>query len=214
MDPDFWHRKWEKNEIGFHGSKPHPKLVAHFDALPVPDQGRVFVPLCGKTLDIHWLLSQGHPVVGAELSRNAIEQLFLELGVEPTITESDRHTRFSADGIDILVGDIFALSADDIGPVDAVYDRAALVALPPAMRQRYAPHLTRLTNAAPQLLICFEYDQSLADGPPFSISGDECHAHYRDTYDLHLLSRETIPQGLKGLHQAFESVWRLNRRPE
>lgn len=212
MDPSFWHRRWEKNEIGFHGNTPHPMLVAHFDALSVPEGGRVFVPLCGKTLDIHWLLAQGHPVVGAELSRQAIEQLFSELGVEPTITESGRHTRFSADGIDILVGDVFTLTADDIGPVDALYDRAALVALPQAMRQRYAPHVTALAKGAPQLLICFEYDQSKIDGPPFSVTPEECREHYQGGYDLRLLSHEPVPGGLKGICEAFESVWLLKPR--
>lgn len=213
MDPSFWHRRWEKNEIGFHTSKPHPMLIAHFDALSAPDGGRVFVPLCGKSLDIHWLLSKGYRIVGAELSRNAIEQLFQELGVEPTITEAGQHIRFSADGIDIFVGDIFALSADDVGVVDAIYDRAALVALPEALRQAYAPHVVALTGGAPQLLICFEYDQSQVDGPPFSVNDAECHAHYQDRYDLHLLSRDSLPGGLKGMYEAFESVWLLKRQP-
>jgi thiopurine S-methyltransferase len=212
MDPSFWHRRWEKNEIGFHGSKPHPMLVAHFDALSLPKGSRVFVPLCGKTLDIHWLLAQGYPVVGAELSRSAVEQLFAELGVPPTVTESGHYTRFSADGIDILVGDIFTLTAADIGPIDAVYDRAALVALPEAMRQRYTAHLPTLAAGGPQLLICFDYDQSKADGPPFSVGAHECRRRYEDKYDLRQLSHEPVPGGLRGQCDAFETVWLLTPR--
>ena len=83
------------------------------------------------------------------------------------------HRRYSADGIDIFAGDIFEITADVLGPVDAVYDRAALVALPEGMRRRYAAHLAGITAVAPQLLVTFEYDQAEMDGPPFSITEEE-----------------------------------------
>jgi hypothetical protein len=50
-----------------------PLLVPHFKALSLPEGGRVFLPLCGKTLDIHWLLTGGYRVSGAELRKIAIE---------------------------------------------------------------------------------------------------------------------------------------------
>ena len=130
MDSDFWHKKWEDNQIGFHRSSVNPLLVRFLSVLGLVPGARVFLPLCGKTRDIAWLRDQGFRVAGAELSRLAIEQLFDELGETPEITEHGALTRFSGEGIDIFVGDIFELSAPVLGPVDAIYDRAALVALP------------------------------------------------------------------------------------
>ena len=102
---------------------------------------RVFLPLCGKTRDIHWLLSHGYRVSGSELSKIAVEQLFSELGIEPNITAIDQISRYSSNNVDIFVGDIFSLSRGILGQIDAIYDRAALAALPEPMRDRYAAHL-------------------------------------------------------------------------
>ena len=211
MEAEFWHRKWAKNEIGFHENEVNPLLVKHLPALALEPGGRVFLPLCGKTLDIHWLLSQGYRVAGAELSRLAVEQLFAELGAEPTISPCGRGGRFSATGIDILVGDIFDLSSALLGAVAAIYDRAALVALPADTRGRYAAHLTQITAGAPQLLLCFEYEQSQMQGPPFSIPGEEVFRRYSQTYQVSLLDSVDIPGGFKGRFPAKEHVWRLDR---
>ena len=211
MNIDFWNQKWEKNEIGFHESKPNPLLVAYFKELDLVKTSRVFLPLCGKTLDIVWLLSKGLRVTGAELSKLAIEQLFIELGVEPEITECGNAKRYRATNIDVFVGDFFCLSSDVLGPVDAIYDRAALVALPEEMRKRYTTHLLEITGAAEQLLITFEYDQSLMKGPPFSLSNDEVNRHYKDAYNLTHLGNIAVPGGLKGICKATENIWLLKK---
>jgi thiopurine S-methyltransferase len=211
MEASFWLGKWERNEINFHEHEGSPLLVRHFKSLSLPEGGRVFVPLCGKTRDIHWLLSAGHRVAGAELSKLAVEQLFVDLGVKPTITPAGKLTRYSADGIDIFLGDIFELSGGELGRVDAIYDRAALVAFPEVVRDRYAAHLMTITERAPQLLLCFEYDQRLLAGPPFSVSADEVARHYQNDYGLELLAQAEIKGGLKGC-AAKDSVWLLKRR--
>ena len=212
MQPDFWHQKWLKNEIGFHVPETNPLLVKHFEALKLTQGARIFLPLCGKTLDIAWMLAQGHQVVGAELSQIAIEDLFISLNLTPTITHLGEITHYSATNIDVFVGDIFALTPAMLGKVDAVYDRAALVALPDEMRKSYSAHLVALTKQAPQLLICFEYDQTIHAGPPFSINPDEVKQHYHTTYDLNLLASETMPDGLKGKFPATEQVWWLKSK--
>jgi thiopurine S-methyltransferase len=209
MDTSFWHAKWENNDIAFHVSAANPLLVKYFNELSLAKGSRVFVPLCGKTLDIPWLLSNGYRIAGAELSKIAIEQLFAELGVEPTISGAGGTVRYSGNNIDIFVGDIFELSSKMLGPVDAIYDRAALVAFPDTMRSRYAAHLTEITDKAPQLLICYEYDQRVMEGPPFSISSDEVHQHYGDRYNLTLIASTPVPGGLKGTCAAKENVWLL-----
>ena len=187
-------------------------LAKYFDELGLPGGSRVFVPLCGKTLDIHWLLGQGCRVVGSELSAIAVAQLFSELGVEPLIEANGDISRYSADGIDIFVGDFFELTSGILGRIDATYDRAALVALPEPMRDRYAPRLMEITDRAPQLLITFVYDQRLMDGPPFSVSDDEVLLHYRDSYDLKLLESADVPGGLKGKCSANENAWLLKKQ--
>lgn len=208
MDPQFWHDKWAAGEIGFHNAEANPLLVAHLEALAVPPGGRVFVPLCGKTLDIGWLLSKGHTVAGAELSERAVVQLFEELKTVPTVTGRGTLRHYAAPGIDIFAGDIFDLSAAILGPVDAVYDRAALVALPEDMRIRYTRHLTALTGTARQLLVTFEYDPSQMTGPPFSIPPAEVRRHYGTSYRIAPPLSAPMAEGLKGI-DAVQTVWHL-----
>lgn len=211
MDPSFWHQRWEKNEIAFHESKANPLLVTHFNELSLAKGSRVFVPLCGKTLDIPWLLSNGYRVAGAELSQIAIEQLFMELGRQPEISPVGEVEQWSANNLDLFVGDIFALYRKMLGPVDAIYDRAALVAFPEEMRNRYSVHLTEITGKAPQLLICYDYDQSLMEGPPFSVTSEEVKRHYAGKYDLRLIASTEVLGGLKGKCAATENVWLLKK---
>jgi thiopurine S-methyltransferase len=212
VDTNFWHQRWERNEIAFRQREANPLLVKYFDVLSLSKGSRVFLPLCGKTLDIHWLLSNGYRVAGSELSEVAVNQLFSERTIEPRITAIDDIRRHSADNIDIFVGDIFDLSRSVLGRVDAIYDRAALVALPETMRSRYAGHLIEITDRAPQLLISYDYDQSLVDGPPFSVSNEEVNRLYRDSYDLTPLASVEVVGGLKGKCSARENVWLLKRR--
>lgn len=212
MDKNFWLQKWEKNNIAFHKSEANPLLVQYFKELTLAKGSRIFLPLCGKTLDIAWLLANGYRIVGAELIDIAIEQLFIDLGIVPKlseVSEANDVKHYSAENIDIFVGDIFNLFNETLGPVDAIYDRAALVALPSKMRHRYTAHLMQVTNKAPQLLISCDYDQTVMNGPPFSISHEEVNRHYRGNYDLTLLARVEIPGGLKGRYPAKQDVWLL-----
>lgn len=216
MEPAFWHKKWANNNIAFHRSAVNPLLEKHVGSLALAPESRIFLPLCGKTLDIAWFLSEGYRVAGAELSEIAIKQLFEELGTTPKIVASDASKtgeiiHYSAHNVDIFVGNIFQLSGEALGPVDAIYDRAALVALPADMRRRYTAHLLDITQKAPQLLICYEYDQSQMTGPPHSISGEEVKRHYSQHYnDLMMAESVDVPGGFKGKCAASENVWLLS----
>ena len=209
MDPNFWHKRWEKNEIGFHQSEVNALLSDHFLGLSLPRTSRIFVPLCGKTRDIAWLLSQGYRVVGVELSKLAVEQLFVDLGVAPEISNQGELLRYSAPDLEIFVGDIFELSGDFLGGVDAIYDRAALVALPTELRGRYGAHVAAITQMAPQFLICFEYDQAVMKGPPFSIDRHKVHDVYGMQYQIEPIANRDVAGGLKGKCPAQEVVWYL-----
>lgn len=209
MEASFWHQKWERKEIAFHEGDTNALLLAHFDKLNLAPSSRVFIPLCGKTRDIAWLLASGYQVVGAELSELAIKALFEELGVEPNITLHGNFMRYHAPDIDIFVGDFFDLTAEIIGEVDAIYDRAALVALNDSLRGQYAEHLINISRAAAQLIITYEYDQTVIPGPPFSVEESQVREFYEATYQLTFVERQAIEGGLKGKVASAEAVWLL-----
>lgn len=164
--PDFWHQRWTTDQIGFHQDQPNPHLVRHWPSMGAGR--RVLVPLCGKSHDLAWLAAQGHEVVGVELSPVACAAFFAERGLTPEVAPAGRHTRYTHGAITLLQGDFFDLE----GVFDAAWDRAALIALPPPVRQRYAAHLRRHVRG-PTLLVTFQYDQARRDGPPFSVPEDE-----------------------------------------
>ena len=209
MDPEFWQQKWQKREIAFHQAAANPLLVSWFSQLPIAPGERVLLPLCGKSLDIHWLLAQGYQVVGAELSEMAVQELFAELGLTPIVSNVGKLQHYHAAELEVFVGDMFQLSQATLGPVAAIYDRAALVALPAEMRQRYAKHLVEISQSAPQLVICFEYDQALLAGPPFSVNSEEMLNLYSHAYQLNWLAELEVPGGLKKKCQATEIGWLL-----
>ena len=212
MQHDFWHQRWQNQQIGFHQSEINPFLLSHFQALGLQAGQRVFVPLCGKSLDMHWLLAQGIQVIGAELSQLAVDAFFTELKLAPEITQSGPLRHYRTEQIEILQGDFFALTQDQLGTVDAIYDRAALIALPDEMRKQYSRHLMSITQTAPQLLISFQYDQSLMPGPPFSVSRTEVSAHYEPHYVLTELASTHQEKGMKGQYPAEETAWLLGPR--
>ncbi|CAN5862142.1 thiopurine S-methyltransferase [soil metagenome] len=210
MEASFWHEKWARGDIGFHIAEANAMLVKHIAALQLPAASRIFLPLCGKTLDMHWLLQKGYRIVGIDLSELAIRALFAELGWQPQVTQVGALLQFSAPNIDLFAGDFFQLSAATLGQVDAVYDRAALVALPETMRSDYTAHLMQMTRHAPQLLIAYDYNQMEVDGPPFAVNEEEVRRHYAGNYALRLLERQQVVGGMKGKTAATEAVWHLS----
>ncbi|SLN69479.1 Thiopurine S-methyltransferase [Falsiruegeria litorea R37] len=212
MDRSFWINRWEENRLGWHQVDAHHLLVKFIDAAPLPQGSRVFVPLCGKTRDIGWLLSKGYRVVAAELSEIAIRQLFDDLGFTPEVKDLGTLKHFKAPDLDVFVGDVFDINPEQLGPVDLTHDRAAMVALPDDMRARYVAHLANITDQARQFVISFDYDQSLIAGPPFSVPEGQIKAMYGGRYTKTLLFTHDIPGGLKGVAPAQEQAWLLERR--
>lgn len=205
MEATFWHQKWEKGEIAFHEDKPNPLLVAHLDALNLVAGSRIFVPLCGKSRDLGWLHDQGHRIVGVELSEIAVSELFQEMAIAPEVSTRGAFTLYWSERLEVWVGDFFALSSDQLGKVDAVYDRGALVALPAELRPAYAAHLVEVTGGKPQLLVTLLYDPSQLEGPPFLVES-ELGNHYET---VQRLQQRLVPGGLRGGVEAWESLWRV-----
>ncbi len=209
MDPEFWHQRWQANQIAFHEAEGNALLSKHFHLLSVQEGERVFVPLCGKSNDLGWLAAQGCRVVGIELSQAAVEAFFAENELEAEISTAGDLTSYKSGPIELFVGDFFKLTREILGPVDAIYDRAALVAMPDSMRGAYARHLAAVSANAPQLLITFDYDQNQMEGPPFSVSSENIARLYGGIYDRERIASENITGPLAERCSGTENAWLL-----
>ena len=218
MDPVFWLERWQRGETGWHRDEINRHLLECWPQLGVPVGTRVFVPLCGKTLDLLWLAGRGDRVLGVELSHVAVEGFFADQGLSPTVTEVSGFVRYRVDEIEIWCGDFFDLTPALLGDIGAVYDRAALIALPPAQRARYAAHLDRLvTTRVPRLLITLEYDQTRRPGPPFCVAASELEQLFGKHHQLSELARiDVLPESpgfqQHGVTELVERVYRLDPR--
>lgn len=209
----FWQEKWERGETGFHEPQANPLLTRHIAALDLPAGARIFVPLCGMSQDMVWLAGQGFHVTGCELSDIAVRRFFSDLGITPDIRDAEALRCFSAGTIRIFAGNIFDLMPDLLGPMDGIYDRAALIALPEDLRRAYVAHLLSLTGPVPELLVTLDYDQSCLKGPPFSVDEAFLRECYGQAYAFTLLESRAVEGGLKGRCPASENVWRLSPLP-
>jgi len=166
MAADYWLKRWREGRTGFHLADFNPLLIAH--GAVFSDATRVLVPLCGKSADLEWLVTHGYEVVGVELVELAPEAFFAERGLPPTRREDGDFVVYEHGNLAIWVGDFFATTSAQLGTFDAVYDRAAMVALPGELRKKYASHLQALlTPKAKLLLVTLHCDAP--GGPPFSV---------------------------------------------
>jgi thiopurine S-methyltransferase len=217
MDPDFWRARWHDGQIGFHQADVNPRLVEHWAALGVRPSDPVLVPLCGKSLDMWWLHERGHPVIGVELSAIAVRDFFATAGKSPTVTRTDRFEVSEAGGVRILQGDFFDLRAEDLKDVRGVYDRAALIALPPNLRLAYARSLAeKLPRNVQILLVCLESNKFGVGGPPFAVDEKEVREIYEPSFEVELLRRtalEDAPPHLqsRGYEKVADAVYTLVR---
>ena len=200
MDKNFWHRRWQKNEIGFHMTDPHHFLQQFFPLLQTQPTDSVFVPLCGKSPDLVWLREEGLKVVGIELSRTAIVAFFNENDLPGHWTDEAVLPFCSAEGYKLYCGDFFDLTATEVSGINAYYDRGALVALPPEMRVRYVAHMAALMPPGGRvLLISYSYNQSETKGPPFSVPQQELEALFSESFRVEILSEEEALRSHQGL---------------
>ncbi len=182
-------------------------------------QHPVFVPLCGKSLDLLWLRDRGHSVSGVELSTVALESFCMENGILAARRTIGDFDVYESANLTLYQGNFFSLSAALLGPVTAVYDRAALISWEPPLRAAYVEHLADLTSPGTEtLLVAMEYPQSQMMGPPFSVTADDVARLYSRLHSIQELSREDIlvrePRlRSRGLTQLHEVCYRLTRLP-
>lgn len=234
MHPEFWHNRWQEKRTGFHQSEVNPLLTEYIGHLVLAAGSRIFVPLCGKSIDMVWLAAQGYDVVGVELVETAVQEFFAEQNIQPTVSQHAENPDIKCyqgqlvDGeeqrtITLWVADIFALISADIGTIDAIYDKAALIALPADMRKKYSEQIRQLSGnvdkvenidsddnkTVPQLLITLNYDQSKKDGPPFSINGEQLQQYYGNHYQICELASEPASIGSAPDLKVTEHIWLL-----
>ncbi|MCH9757070.1 MAG: thiopurine S-methyltransferase [Gammaproteobacteria bacterium] len=212
----YWLKKWDKTEIGFNQSKPHFLLVTYFKVLKLMPGSRIFVPLCGKSIDMLWLLEQGYVVVGIELSTVACEAFFKEHQLSFQVDKASDFIIYSGQNITLLCGDYFKLTQSILGHVDATYDRAALIALTAEKRKAYVFQLFELIPLKSIIfLITLTYNPDEIEGPPFSVFEKEIISLYQNNRKIQKMYDGAVKKvsphlQAKGLKSASEQVYYLN----
>lgn len=215
MEQADWTSRWEEGQIGFHQPTVADFLTKYSSEVWGADGiGRIYVPLCGKSLDMVFLRELATEVVGVEFVEQAVAEFFAERALVPTVATAP-FVHYTADGFRLFAADFFALEEESLGSVDAVFDRAALVALDQETRTRYAKHLRSLLRIGTKiLLITFDYDQTEMSGPPFAVSGDEVHRLFDEGFAVkHLETRDSLNDVFRGrgLSSMTESAYELTR---
>lgn len=228
MEQDFWLKRWENGETGFHQDDLNPYLAYFYGekgpALEARQALKVFVPLCGKSLDMLWLAQNGYEVLGIECSEIAVKAFFEEHELDCQIEQGEHFTRYisvQVEGrrrIEILLGDFFNLTKADIEGVTDTYDRASMIALPEDMRRSYADKMFDLQNEGMRtLLITLTYPQNEMNGPPFSVSEEEVTGFYGEHFNIDkLMGKDIIDDEpsfqRRGLSSLYETAYKLTRK--
>jgi thiopurine S-methyltransferase len=212
LDSRYWRKRWDEGKIGFHRNETNPLLVDFYDRFIDENSRRVYLPLCGKSEDLNWLRNKGLEVHGCDVSSLAFEAFFKENGLE---YESSDH-EFRSGNICLHEGDFFALAAEQIGQFDAIYDRAAMVAIEHNRHDDYAKRLLELLEPHGRiLLIGFDYDPLEMAGPPFSLSEQNIKtafhgAKIEQLAETDIWAKETRFQA-RGLTWLTESAWLIQK---
>ena len=228
MQQDFWLERWQKGETGFHQEQLNPYLGYFYGEKGAPQEKRhvlkVFVPLCGKSVDILWLAQNGYEVLGVECSEIAVKDFFEAQQLEYQLVEGKPFNRYISEAregqapIELLQGDFFDLVKADIAGITDIYDRASMIALPEAMRLDYFNKMLELQcNGMRTLLITLTYPQDEMNGPPFSVSEEELNELYGADFKIDkLLGKDILVDEprfqQRGLTSLYETAYKLTRK--
>jgi len=184
-----WLDRWKKGTTGWHRSDINPQLIKHINQLVEARPQKIFVPLCGASLDMKYLIDKGFHVVGVELSPLAIDRFFKENQIEHKVSKVEDFDLYEGKNIDIYCGDFFKLKKDYFYDVSCVYDRAALIALNPDLQKKYARHLKEiLPNSTKILLLTMFYPQNEMEGPPYSVGDDKVEVLFSEFKEIKKIS--------------------------
>lgn len=176
-----WLERWNNNQIGWHRDNFNTRMVQYLPKLDLQQGDSIFVPLCGKSRDMMYLINQGYKVIGVELSSIAVIDFFTENDIEYSTQKTQDFILYIAENITIYQGDIFKLQKEHTRNINAIYDRASLVALNPQLRSEYAKLFNGIMPSGIwYLLLTLDYQQHAIDGPPFAVSETEVNALFKD----------------------------------
>ncbi len=219
-DNALWQQYWRDRRTDFHQKTVNPLLIRFWPGLGLAPGSRVLVPLCGKSLDMLWLVEQGYRVLGIELSALAVRAFFREHQMQPTRRNEGLLTRWGYGNLGILCGDFFAMTEADLGPVDAIYDHTAFTALPEDIRRPYVAHLNAITPAARKLLLLTAEDADEGQSPAqASAAAPEIAALYGERFEIELSHVEPVIGDAAQASDAppecvYYKVYRLSQRNE
>lgn len=217
-DNHLWLQLWRDRRTDFHQETVNQWLTRFWPGLDHATGSRVFVPLCGKSLDMLWLAGQGHEVIGVELSPIAVRAFFKENRLQPVKRRIGKFTLWKHGNISILCGDYFLLDKTDLGHIDTVYDRAALTALPEDLRSLYVEHLRLIVPETSDIFLLTIEDAEEGETPEQAHCVDEeVAALYSEGFEINLahvesafeLDRESSHETLK---RTEYKVYRLSNR--
>ena len=221
MEKEFWLERWSQGETPFHQEHVNPYLGYYYGELGPPPEKRaayrVFVPLCGKSVDLYWLQQSGYDVIGVEFSEVAVKQFFAEQQLAYSTHRRKQGVSYSAERLEILQADFFELQADDIGDITDIFDRASLIAYPAEMRRDYVNKITGLQKAGTRtLLITLTYPEHEMKGPPFSVDDDEVIRLYSENFKIDKLAAKNIIEDeprfkQRGLTSLTETAYKLTK---
>ena len=192
-DNHLWLQTWRDKQTDFHQENVNPLLIRFWPKLKLPLGCKIFVPLCGKSLDMIWLANQGHNVIGVELSPIAVQAFFHENLLKPVKQTKGQFTLWKHDRISILCGDYFSLTKGDLGNIDTVYDRASLTALPEDIRKHYVTQLRSILPETAEIFLLTTEDAEEGETLQHAMGVDEEIAElYSDEFDIDLAHVESV----------------------
>jgi len=188
-----WLQSWRDKQTDFHQKAANQLLVKFWPRLNLLPGSRIFVPLCGKSLDMIWLAKQGHEVVGIELSPVAVRSFFKENRLKPVKRRMGKLTLWRHGKISIFCGDYFSLKKADLGIIDTIYDRAALTALPETIRQLYVDHLAIIVQDDTKVFLLTTEDAEEGESLDHALGiSDEIKLLYAKVFNINLAHVESV----------------------
>ena len=207
-----WLKRWDENRIGFHQSNINPYLQKYFDVFS-SSENNIFVPLCGKSLDMIWLSSKAKKIIGVEIAHKAIDGFMKENNLVANMEQKEKLTLYKINNIDFFVGDFFDLKEELPTQID-IFDSASLVAFNKQAREKYSKRIIQILNNK-MLLITLEYSEKEKQGPPFNVSEDEVYKLYGNDCNIKLLETLNLKDTkdrLNTLSYAYEKIYLIEKK--
>ena len=218
MEKTYWLNRWKAGKTQFNQPTPHRFLIKHFKTLSLQPQEQVFVPLCGKSIDMTWLMQQNQQVIGVEISPLAIADFLKENKLHTTSFGEGLFQVHQNASCTLYNGDIFNLTSQQLSEIKAVYDRGCLTALPPkTLRGQYVDWLKATIPLNTKiLLIVIQHGASEINEPPFSTSFEEVNLCFNNDFSVTQLEKEFITElpphwAERGVYEAYECVYLLQK---